>query len=41
MEDQGGAQFNVLQSAITGRESCSVCHGPGRIADVNVVHGIE
>jgi OmcA/MtrC family decaheme c-type cytochrome len=41
MEDQGGAQFNVLQSAITGRETCSICHGPGRVADVNVVHGIE
>ncbi len=41
MEDQGGAQFNVLQSAITGRETCSICHGPGRVADINVVHGIE
>jgi OmcA/MtrC family decaheme c-type cytochrome len=41
MEDIGGAQFNVLQSAITGRESCAVCHGPGRSADVKLVHGVE
>ncbi|MGW8228954.1 MAG: OmcA/MtrC family decaheme c-type cytochrome [Gammaproteobacteria bacterium] len=41
MEDQGGAQFNVLQSEITGRETCSICHGPGKIADVKVVHGVE
>lgn len=41
MEDQGGAQFNVLQSEITGRESCSICHGPGRTADVKVVHGVK
>jgi len=41
MEDVGGAQFGVLQSTITGRETCSVCHGPGRIADVKVVHGVQ
>lgn len=41
MEDIGGAQFDVLQSAITGRETCAICHGPGRSADVKVVHGVE
>lgn len=42
METAGGAQFNVAQSSITGTyETCSVCHGPGNIADVKVVHGIQ
>lgn len=42
MESIGGAQFNVIQASITGTyETCSVCHGPGNIADVKVVHGVE
>jgi OmcA/MtrC family decaheme c-type cytochrome len=42
METVGGAKFNVVQSAISGTyETCSVCHGPGNIADVKVVHGVE
>jgi len=38
-----GAGFNVLQSAIDAgapTETCSVCHGPGRLADVKTVHPI-
>ncbi len=42
METVGGAQFDALQSAISGTfESCAVCHGPGRSADVKVVHGVD
>ena len=42
MESIGGAMFNVNQTSIDGTyETCSVCHGPGRIADVKLVHGIE
>jgi OmcA/MtrC family decaheme c-type cytochrome len=42
MVNLGGAAFGVLQSSITGySETCSVCHGPGRSADVKVVHGVE
>lgn len=35
--------FDVLQSDVDDGlviETCGVCHGPGRIADVNLVHGI-
>jgi hypothetical protein len=24
----------------SGAETCSVCHGPGRIGDVKAVHGV-
>jgi len=42
MEQLGGAMFAVNQAAIdTSYETCSVCHGPGAIADLNLVHGIE
>lgn len=39
----GTSGFDVLQSDVdrgTVIESCTVCHGPGRIADVDVVHGL-
>ncbi len=36
----GGAVFDETQSVISSSviETCSVCHGPGSIADVEVVH---
>lgn len=49
MEANGGA-FDAMQTAagtlISGSrgtviETCDVCHGPGRSADVKVLHGIE
>jgi len=39
-----GAQFNLTQDAIIASpilEACSICHGPGRIADVKVIHGVK
>jgi OmcA/MtrC family decaheme c-type cytochrome len=39
-----GALFDALQSDInTGivLEACAICHGPGRLADLKVVHGIQ
>lgn len=42
MEFIGGAKFDVDQATIAASfETCSVCHGPGNIADVKVVHGVE
>ncbi len=50
MVEAGGADFEVLESAIYNPETnpsgsvvetCVVCHGPDRIADVKVMHGIE
>jgi OmcA/MtrC family decaheme c-type cytochrome len=42
--EQNGASFSIMQAQIGGTsastEACSVCHGSGAIADVNVVHGI-
>jgi len=33
------AHFNLNTSLAIGAESCDVCHGPGRTADVAVAHG--
>ena len=41
MEVPGGAVFDQTQDVITNTpviETCAVCHGPGRDADVQVVH---
>jgi len=42
-----GAVFSATQADITGHttaggyETCAICHGPGTIADVKVVHGVK
>jgi len=41
---RGTSGFDVLQSDVEGGtvvETCTVCHGPGRIADVDAVHGLS
>jgi hypothetical protein len=48
--EQNGAAFDVIQGsdgimmsmsrgAVT--ETCTVCHGPGRLADIELVHDFE
>jgi OmcA/MtrC family decaheme c-type cytochrome len=44
--EQNGGDFNATKAAdstlISAQiETCDVCHGPGRTADVKVVHGVE
>ena len=44
--EQNGGDFNATKAAdyaliSSGVESCTVCHGPGRIADVKVMHEID
>jgi len=42
MENNGGAKFAVDQAGIAASyETCSICHGPGKIADLEVMHGID
>jgi OmcA/MtrC family decaheme c-type cytochrome len=41
MQDNGGL-FSSTQAAIgTNVEQCVICHGPGRVVDVKVVHGVK
>ena len=38
----GSALFSATQATInTNLETCSICHGPGNVADVKVVHGVK
>ena len=42
---QNGGDFNAGKTAdgkliSTGTETCALCHGPGRIADVKLMHGV-
>jgi hypothetical protein len=44
MELNGGS-FNAIKAADSAipaapLETCGTCHGPGRVADVKIVHGI-
>jgi len=44
IQDAGsGGNFSATQAAIKAAspEICSVCHGPGKIFDVQVVHGVK
>ena len=42
MEFLGGAKFEVdLATVNTSFETCSVCHGPDKISDLNEAHGID
>jgi OmcA/MtrC family decaheme c-type cytochrome len=44
IQDAGsGGIFSATQAAITAAasEACSLCHGPGRVFDVQVVHGVK
>jgi OmcA/MtrC family decaheme c-type cytochrome len=39
-----GALFDVTQATIAGSgtlEACAICHGPGRVADVKTIHGVN
>ena len=38
----GTATFSATEATInTNLETCSICHGPGSIADVKTVHGVK
>jgi len=43
MTQIGGAIFGAVQSpTVDGNiEQCSICHGPGKVADVKLVHGVN
>jgi len=40
MEQNGAFIGDLRMNSHTGSETCALCHGPGRIADIQVVHGL-
>jgi cytochrome c len=38
--EQNGADFAATESSIN-TEACAICHGPGRVADLAVVHELD
>lgn len=41
MEQNGAFVSKLRQDSQTGLETCVLCHGPGRIADIEKMHGIK
>jgi len=42
MEQNGAAIWDLRQSiGSSNLETCAVCHGPGKMADIQVVHGLQ
>jgi OmcA/MtrC family decaheme c-type cytochrome len=41
MAVNGGSVYAPRGGALPVLEQCMICHGPGRIADIKVVHGID
>jgi OmcA/MtrC family decaheme c-type cytochrome len=40
MTTNGGSLYTARGGALTTIEQCTVCHGPGSIADIKVVHNV-
>jgi OmcA/MtrC family decaheme c-type cytochrome len=42
--EQNGADFTATEGTINSgvsTEACTICHGPGRVADIDRVHGLQ
>jgi hypothetical protein len=38
MQSNGGSVYAPRSVALATTESCTVCHGPGKVADIKAVH---
>ena len=38
MKTNGGSIYALRSTALATAETCMVCHGPGRIADIKAMH---